>query len=104
MGVSSSPCFKGEVHEMRLCVVVLLYISASYGRGVVDILRMDERDDYMSDVEEADDGVACDSCCEVPEDDTCGGILTKLEENQSCHRKYLYRRRARGGRWLDRGM
>merc|ERR1712215_326874 len=81
MGVSSSTCFKGVVHAMRLCVIVLC-ISATYGRGVVDILRMAERDDYMSDVEETDEGVACDSCCEVPEDDTCGGILNKLDEIQ----------------------
>merc|ERR1711909_137666 len=80
MGVSSSTCFKGVVHAMKLCVIVLLCISATYGRGVVDILRMAERDDYMSDVEETDEGVACDSCCEVPEDDTCGGILNKLDE------------------------
>merc|ERR1712055_18295 len=69
-----------EVLAMRLCVLVLLCISATNGRGVVDILRMAERDDYMSDVEETDEGVACDSCCEVPEDDTCGGILNKLDE------------------------
>merc|ERR1711910_66845 len=67
----SSTCFKGVVHAMRLCVLVLLCISATYGRGVVDILRMAERDDYMSDVEETDEGVACDSCW---------GILNKLDE------------------------
>merc|ERR1712179_742153 len=71
---------KEEVHAMRLCVLVLLCFSATNGRGVVDILRMAERDDYMSDVEDTDEGVACDSCCEVPEDDTCGGILNKLDE------------------------
>merc|ERR1711910_275997 len=77
---SSTTCFKGVVHAMWLCVLVLLCISATYGRGLVDILRLDERDDYMSDVEVTDEGVACDSCCEVPEDDTCGGILNKLDE------------------------
>ena len=117
---SSTTCFKGVVHAMWLCVPVLLCISATYGRGLVDILRLDERDDYMSDVEVTDEGVACDSCCEVPEDDTCGGILNKLDEikvviGNICTGKELerfqrhfdnsvFRRRARGGRWLDRGM
>merc|ERR1711970_938911 len=79
MGVSSSTCFKGEVHAMRLCVLVLLCISATYGRGVVDILRMAERDDYMSDVEETDEGVACDSCCDVPEDGI-SECMTEVED------------------------
>merc|ERR1711887_54827 len=78
MGVSRSTCPQGEVNEMRLCVLVFLCISATYGRGV-DILRMDDRN-YFSDGEETDGEVACDSCCELPEPDTCGDILNKIDE------------------------
>merc|ERR1719180_360935 len=61
---------------MRLCVLVFLCVSATYGRSI-DILRMD---DYLSDGEETDGEVACDSCCELHEPDTCGDILNKIDE------------------------
>merc|ERR1711887_175001 len=51
---------------------------STYGRGV-DILRMDDRN-YITDGEETDGEVACDSCCELPEPDTCGDILNKIDE------------------------
>jgi len=59
-------------------VLVFLCVSATYGR-VIDILRMDDRD-YLSDGEETDGEVACDSCCELHEPDTCGDILNKIDE------------------------
>merc|ERR1712083_550288 len=33
-----------------------------------------------SDGEETDGEAACDSCCEIPEPDTCGDILNKIDE------------------------
>ena len=59
-------------------MLAFLFVTVTYGRGV-DILRMDDRD-YLSDGEETDGEAACDSCCEIPEPDTCGDILNKIDE------------------------